>query len=84
MAAEADTIIVHVYALLTWVILALACVKVWRISQVVVPVKGRITSCGPEFNRRAVAWGNLDSRDNYSGHQIYTAKEDPRTNEDVR
>jgi len=31
VAAEADTIIAHVYALPTWVILALACVKVWRI-----------------------------------------------------
>ena len=47
MATEADIIIIHIYALLTWVILALACVKVWRISQVVVPIKGRITSCGP-------------------------------------
>jgi hypothetical protein len=33
-----------------------------------------------EFNRQAVAWGNLDNRDNYPGHQNYTEKEDPRTN----
>jgi hypothetical protein len=34
--------------------------------------------------RQTDARGNLDRRSSHPGHQIYAAKEDPRTNKDVR
>ena len=68
-------------------------VKMWRISQVVVPVDRRIRSCvipailvneAEAAKRQTDARGNLDRRSSHPGHQIYAAKEDPRTNKDVR